>query len=148
MRPLRLPQLGPGQPCPSTSSHQVKTVDFGGNALGDGDVEPIVFGDVSRLNSWPGGWYGTKTLWFAAPSYAGAALIRGARIDGSGPMGFGEAPVIGHLVIPPGPTINEGADGYRQAPGGTFVKSSGCYAWQVDGGDFTYVIVFKAVVKA
>ncbi len=92
---------------------------------------------------WPNGWYGYKTLWFTLPSYTDAVLIRGARIDGDGPVGFGEGPRIGHLIIPPGPTVN-GHDGYREAPGGTFVKSPGCYAFQVDGLSFSYTIVFVA----
>jgi hypothetical protein len=145
LRPLRLPKVGAGQDCPTTASHHVLTEDFGGVALGTGPVEPLVQGSVNELAPWPAGWYGFKTLWFAVPSYSGPALIRGARIDGDGPVGFGENPFLGHLVFPPGPTVNEGLDGYRQLPGGTYVRSQGCYAWQVDGADFTYVIVFKAV---
>jgi hypothetical protein len=98
---------------------------------------------LGQRSSWPGGWFGYKTLWFTLPSYVDVVLIRGARIDGDGPVGFGEQPAIGHLIIPPGPTLN-GQDGYREAPGGTFVKSSGCYAFQVDGIGFSYVIVFSA----
>lgn len=147
MRSLRLPNIAPGENCPTSPSHTIKTAAFAGNAIGDGLVEPIVVGDTSRLNAWPDGWYGFKTLWFVMPSYAGAVLIRGQRIDGAGSVGFGEAPVVGHLIIPPGPTLNEGSDGYRQAPGGTFVRSSGCYAWQVDGSDFSYAIVFQAHIN-
>jgi hypothetical protein len=140
MRPLHLPAVAAGQRCPSTPGHQVKTADFGGYALGSGPVEPMALGPRS---SWPDGWYGYKTLWFTLPSYTDAVLIRGARIDGDGPVGFGEGPRIGHLIIPPGPTVN-GQDGYREAPGGTFVKSPGCYAFQVDGLNFSYPIVFVA----
>lgn len=139
-RPLHLPAVVAGQPCPSTPRHQVETVDFGGYALGSGPVEPMSLGPRSL---WPNGWYGYKTLWFTLPSYTDAVLIRGARIDGDGPVGFGEGPRIGHLIIPPGPTVN-GHDGYREAPGGTFVKSPGCYAFQVDGLSFSYTIVFVA----
>ena len=146
IRPLRMPTVAPGQACPTTPGHQVTTADFGGYALGDGVVEPIVLGG-GQLDREADGWYGFKTLWFVMPSYSDAVFVRGARIDGSGPVGFGEAPFIGHLIIPPGPTLN-GTNGYRQAPGGTFVKTAGCYAWQVDGADFTYVIVFQAIVKA
>lgn len=143
-RPLSLPTLHEGQPCPTTQGHYVATHDFAGVALGTGPVEPLM-SPVSgfRLDR-STGWYLSKTLWFSAPSYPGPALVRGARIDGNGPVGFGEQPLIGHLVIPPGPTVNEGPDGYRQAPGGTFVRSLGCYAWQVDGLDFSYAIVFEA----
>jgi hypothetical protein len=97
---------------------------------------------VGPLSAWEDGWYGTKTLWVIAPEYMGPVLIRGAQLDGNGPVGFGENPLIGHLVIPPGPTVNMLPDGSRTAPGGTYVKGPGCYALQVDGLDFSYVIVF------
>lgn len=141
MRPLQLPTVAAGQPCPLTPRHPVKTSDFGGYALGPGPVEPMSLGGRSLG---PDGWYDFKTLWFTLPTYTDAVLIRGARIDGNGPVGFGEDhPVLGHLIIPPGPTVN-GQDGYREAPGGTFVKSPGCYAFQVDGLNFSYAIVFVA----
>lgn len=151
LRPLRLPLVKPGESCPTTSGHRVETVGFGGIALGTGQVEPLIAADgdplhgVARLDLPSGGWYGFKTLWFTLPSYAGPVLVRAARIDGKGRVAFGEQPSIGHLVIPPGPTLNEASDGYRSAPGGTYVESPGCYAWQVDGLDFSYVLVFKAV---
>jgi hypothetical protein len=141
MRPLHLPTVAAGQPCPLTPRHPVKTADFGGYALGSDPVEPMALGPRSPELD---GWYGYKTLWFTLPTYTDAVLIRGARIDGDGPVGFGEDhPVLGHLIIPPGPTVN-GQNGYREAPGGTFVKSSGCYAFQVDGLNFSYAIVFNA----
>jgi hypothetical protein len=66
-------------------------------------------------------------------------LLRGAQFDRSGLVGFGENPLIGQL--PPGRTINEADDDYRTAPGGTCVGGPGS-AWQVDGLDFSYLIVF------
>jgi hypothetical protein len=72
----------------------------------------------------------------------GPVLVRGAQLDGNGPVGFGEAPLIGHLIIPPETTLNM-LNGSRTAPGGTFVKGPGCYALQVDGLTFSYVIVFN-----
>jgi hypothetical protein len=90
------------------------------------------------------GWYDIKTLWFVDPSYQGPVLVRGARIDGPGVIAFGESPDLGELIIPPGPTINEASDGYRTAPGGTYLKGPGCYAWQVDGIGFSTLIVFSA----
>lgn len=149
LRSLHLPK--PAEGCPTTSGHKVETVGFGGVALGPGPVEPIIAADgdplhgVAQVDWWSDRWYSFKTLWFVRPSYAGPVLVRGARIDGAGVVAFGEAPVIGHLIIPPGPTFNEYPDGYRTAPGGTYVQNPGCYAWQVDGTDFSYVIVFSAV---
>lgn len=97
-----------------------------------------------RLDAWPDGWYSSKTLWVVAPSYSGPVIVRGVQLDGNGPVGFGEGPAIGHLIIPPEPTVNMLDDGSRTAPGGTFVKTPGCYALQVDGLDFSFVIVFEA----
>jgi hypothetical protein len=70
--------------------------------------------------------------------------IRGARIDAPGSIAFGEGPDQEELIFPPGPTVN-GRDGWREAPGGTYVKAPGCYAWQVDGVGFSTIIVFRAV---
>jgi hypothetical protein len=53
--------------------------------------------------------------------------------------------VIAPLVVPPGPTLNSG-EGYREAPGGLWVKAPGCYAWQVDGLTFSETIVVHAVL--
>jgi len=146
VRPLRLPVVSSGDACPTTSDHPESTEDFAGVALGSGQVEPLI-GSTPIVALRSDGWYATKTLWFTIPKYDGPVLVRGARIDGQGPVGFGEQPLIGHLIIPPGPTLNEGLDGYRQAPGGTFVRAPGCYAWQVDGIGFSYVLVFKAVLR-
>ena len=150
-RPVRLPSLTAGQPCPVSSGEMVVTKGFGGMALGSGPTRPLVVrgpdsvhpGQNVPFTPWVSGWYSVKTLWFVDPSYQGAVLVRGARVDGPGAMAVGEAPDLGELIIPPGPTLNQSSDGYREAPGGTYVKVSGCYAWQVDGIGFSTVIVFS-----
>ena len=91
------------------------------------------------------GWADFKTLWFSEPSYQGPWAIRGEQLNGSSPVIFGEQPTVSKLVVPPGPTVNETTDGYREAPGGTYLRGPGCYGWQVDGLSFSYVIVFKAI---
>lgn len=142
MRPLELPPLRAVSRCPVSALHKVSTPDFAGDAVGQGPVEALLVGEFTK---WPGGWFGLKTLWFVKPEYSGPVLIRTARIDGFGSAGFGESPSIGHLIVPPGPTLN-GSGGYRQAPGATFVQTSGCYSWQVDGTDFSYVMTFQATL--
>jgi hypothetical protein len=152
-RPLKLPTVDPGRPCPVSDGTRIGTVGFGGFALGTGLSRPVVTLPLSGdpANGIPlsaqarDGWYGFKTLWFTDPSYQGPVLIRGARIDAAGSIAFGEAPDVAELIIPPGPTLNEASDGYRTAPGGTYVKTPGCYAWQVDGVGFSTVLVFRAV---
>ncbi|HEV8688078.1 MAG TPA: hypothetical protein VGQ84_12440, partial [Gaiellaceae bacterium] len=48
-------------------------------------------------------------------------------------------PQLGH-----GEPLNS-RDGWRTWPGGTWLRTPGCYAWQIDGTDFSNVIVFDAV---
>jgi hypothetical protein len=91
------------------------------------------------------GWYSVKTLWFGQPSYQGPLLIRGRRLDASGRIVMGEAPSVIDPQLPPGPTVND-VNGWRTWPGATYLHAPGCYGWQVDGENFTRVIVFKAVL--
>jgi hypothetical protein len=153
-RPLHFPVLRPGQGCPATPGHPLHTSLFSGTALGTGQVRVMVESQagaarrgIAKLlthTSAPG-WYGFKTLWFSVPSYQGPFVIRATRLGAPGPIAMGEAPRLGPLVVPPGAVMNE-AGGYRQAPGGTWVKSPGCYAWQVDGLTFSDIIVVRAVL--
>jgi hypothetical protein len=76
------------------------------------------------------------------PAYQGPVLLRGSHLDGPGPVGFGEQPLVSALIIPPDPTLNE-ADGYRMSPGGIYVTRPGCYGVQVDGTRFSYLIVLE-----
>jgi hypothetical protein len=89
-------------------------------------------------------WLGLKTLWFSPPAYQGPYIIRDERLGRPGPVALGEGPVVAPLVVPPGPTVN-GGEGWREAPGGLWVKSPGRYAWQVDGLTFSEVIIVHAV---
>jgi hypothetical protein len=149
-RPLHLPAVGPGGKCPTSSGHRFSNDQFGGVALGSGKVRPLISaaGGTQMLGVLPfhrlGSWWDVKTLWFSYPSYQGPVYIRGRRLGGAGKTIFGERPSLIDPQLPPEPTIN-GRDGWRQWPGGTFVRSPGCYAWQIDGADFSNVIVFKAI---
>lgn len=151
--PLHLPQLGAAA-CPTTHGEYVRTPAFAGIAFGNGPVRPLVSDEtatqgiirLTRRTDLKEDWYGFKTLWYAEPSYRGPFIVRGGRLDGVGSMVFGEGPRVGALVVPPGDTVNEEA-GYRQAPGGTYVTSPGCYGWQVDGEGFSQVIVVQAVTQ-
>lgn len=154
-RPLRFPALSQGDPCPVSRGTAVNNPDFGGIALGKGPVRPILAEEptssarrglaVLITHTSAPGWDGFKTLWFSDRSYQGPFIIRAKRIDKPGKIVMGERPSATMLVVPPGPTIN-GGGGRRAAPGGTWVKSPGCYAWQVDGLSFSTVIVTKAVL--
>lgn len=151
-RPMHLPKLHPGQVCPVTAGKRFDTALFGGVALGKGVVRPILvdqtgddvhgIADMGPTSQPP--WLAVKTLWFSTPPYQGPFVIRGERLDGPGPVGLGEGPVQAPLVVPPGPTVN-GAQGYRTAPGGIWVKTPGCYGFQVDGLTFSTAFVIKAI---
>lgn len=154
-QPVQFPQIRPGEKCPTTRGRPIKTPDFTGIALGDGPVRVIVdstpggaregHARLLRNTSAPG-WLGFKTLWFSMPSYQGPFVIRAKRLDGSGPTAMGEAPRVAPLVIPPGVTMNSGG-GYREAPGGTWVKRPGCYGWYVEGLGFKEFIAVQAVLR-
>jgi hypothetical protein len=132
---------------------------FTGSALGRGQVRVLLAdrGDVLRgrvdlgASSAPG-WSALQTLWIAMPGYAGPFVVRGARLGTRGPIEVqpgrsGLSPGSGPLVVGAGPTSNS-QGGYRTVPGSTWVKAPGCYAWQVDGRDFSEIVVVDAMASA
>ena len=153
-RPLALPSVAPGGSCPTTSGQPFANGQFAGIALGEGPVQPLAIGEPPArqgvLVFWPyyvqRRWYGVKMLWFARPDYQGPVFIRGRQLDGPHKTVFGGGPVLVDPQVGPGATAN-GTDGWREWPGGTWLRTPGCYAWQIDGTDFSHVIVFKAVFR-
>jgi hypothetical protein len=160
-RPLRLPTLAAGDECPVTravplvppppAGHALST---GGppSALGHAPIFPDAryYGDDARLRVSPGhphpGWYVAKAPWASRTGYVGWALIRTARLDGPGQA-------LVELQMAEGPEISNALPVYVQADwqywaGGTEVTNPGCYAYQVDGSNFTEVIVFRAEVAS
>lgn len=151
---MHLPVLRAGQQCPATDGQRVQAGGFAGIALGSGAVRVVVAaqGDLRRGvaeldGPSPEGWLTVKTLWFSTPAYEGPFVIRAQRLDGTGEVALGEPAITGPLVVPPGPTLND-IDGYRTAPGALWVKTPGCYGWQVDGLNFSEVVVVKAVPRS
>ncbi len=152
-RPLHLPHPRSGEACPVGCAHSVSP-DFG-PALGPGPVYPVGLGSKGVLSFvYPpdpksvyagSAWGGQKVLWVGRATYRGPVLIRGARLDGSGRIGFGldivpwddlEFPPISELSPPQ----------WRNWPSTTRLRAPGCYGYQVDGLDFSLVIVFRAVL--
>jgi hypothetical protein len=154
-RPLSLPAIGLGGTCPTTKGQRFDG-QFGGVALGEGPVQPLIAGGGARTEQGVivfrpyaarrRGWYRAKTLWFARPDYGGPVLIRGRQLDGTRAVILGEAPSLVDPQMGPGATLN-GREGWREWPGGTWLRTPGCYAWQIDGTDFSQVIVFQAVFR-
>jgi hypothetical protein len=92
-------------------------------------------------------WLAARVTWRAAAGYHGPLLIRGRRLAGAGTVGFGE----GHRPYDELQLMNSGR-GEATRRGGvrawlslTRVRRPGCYAYQVDGTDFSRVIVFRVL---
>jgi hypothetical protein len=152
-RPLHIPRIAPGSPCPVTSARRAST-DFG-LAQGPGPIYPV--GGFPTLTFiyppqpeqlWYGSqWSGQKVLWIARPSYRGRVLIRGRQLDGIHNVRFGSG-------LDPSREMRlrsvggSSPGGWQNRPSYTRLRAPGCYAWQVDGTTFSRVIVFQAVLAS
>jgi hypothetical protein len=163
-RPLKLPRIAPGASCPTTKERQVNA-QFGitqGNGpvyatIGTETIEspailryttPQHFMYNEPVNI---GWGGAKVLWFVSPDYKGPILVRGQQIDGPHAIRFlsdltTNQPIAQELVFD---TASYSGDSFHWPNFGfyTLLQAPGCYAYQVDGINFSYVIIFKAVVQ-
>lgn len=139
-RPLRLPAIDPGTPCPRSTARAVD-VRYG-PAVGKGPVYlvnlgPEAFVDLT-LSREDGGWRYHKVIPVRFDRQAGAVLARGRQVDGANELRFGPGPqpsVDGLLLF----------KGWFQASGPRYVRvrAPGCYAVQLDGLRFQDVIVFE-----
>jgi hypothetical protein len=86
-------------------------------------------------------WAGGAVIW-TAPGYSGPILIRGRELGGPHAVGFGEGHTPYDELQLMGPAM--GAPG-GQWPSFIRVRGPGCYAYQLDGENFSEVIVFRAV---
>lgn len=129
-RRLRLPGLGRGGSCPISK--------------GSGPVEPTRSPNVKLTPFVGSAWQGAEVTWRSAPSYHGPVLIRGHQLGGAGVVGFGEGHVPYDQLQLLGPAQGTPRGPSRTWPSFTRVKAPGCYAYQVDGTSFSYVIVFRA----
>jgi hypothetical protein len=151
-RPLRFPRVA--NRCPASHGRYVSTPTASGIALGDGPVRVFVnnAGDLGRgrahlaSTDFPK-WLALKTHFFSSPGYQGPFLVRAKRLDRDGAMVIGAKPKeAAPLLVPSGPAAN-GLGGWREFPYFTFVRSPGCYAWQVDGLSFSEVIVVRMLAR-
>jgi hypothetical protein len=128
-RPLHLPRSGGSKSC-SVSGGETPVSIAGGPRL---TAQPFVGSH----------WLAAHVTWRAAVGYHGPILIRGRRVGDAGMVGFGE----GHEPYDELQLLDSG----RGAASGdgrawlslTRVQHPGCYAYQVDGTDFSRVIVFR-----
>ena len=158
-RPLQLPNLASGAACPRTPDGQVSPAY--GPGLGTGPIYPVGLGTNGVLSfAYPpdpsvefagSDWGGAKVLWVSSPAYRGPALIRGHQLDGPNGLRFGRGiDPSDELRLPQEPgarSIGE-EPGWRAWPSYTRLRAPGCYAYQVDGLDFTEVVVFRTAEEA
>jgi hypothetical protein len=147
-RPLQLPRPAPRAPCPISESHELSS-DFA-PGLGQGPVYPLQGPTLRYIRGgrfprqFPRPWGGQKVLWVTSPDYAGPILIRGHQLSGRWWLGFdgaGGRPYAEMRLLKP--TANPGHV-WRQFPSYTRVRARGCYAYQIDGTNFSTVVVFRA----
>jgi hypothetical protein len=158
-KPLHVPTVEPGAPCPVTPSKPIvpappvrMTADRG---MGDGPVYAVAYyfseGTTLQLRSdmeRAPGWFTTKVRWVGGPDYVGPVLVRGRRIDGEGEVRFEFDDPNGRRATSPEMAL-EAFRGWNDWPSSTLLPApgAGCYAYQVDGTSFTEVIVFRALLE-
>jgi hypothetical protein len=148
-RPMNLPTVAPGATCPVSSLDE--TFDFGkygvAKGVGPGPAWPVGLkqpGSVLEFEYPPSKrsvfygseWSGNKVLWFVSPAVVGPVLVRGRRIDAPDALRFERG------TVPPIELHLQG--GRLDHPSFTRVRAPGCYAYQVDGPNFSYPVVFRA----
>jgi hypothetical protein len=158
-RPLKVPSIASGTACPvSDAETRINFSDaYGvGRGIGPGPVYPVHYdpngpemSTVSvRFPPSPGSfaegseWNGWKHVWVIRATYQGPVLIRGRQLDGASDVRFGGAiePPTKHR-LPARPRQLAGVFRFER----TFsrVRTPGCYAYQIDGTTFSYLVVFE-----
>ncbi len=158
-RPLHVPSIAGDAPCPVSDPET--RIDFSaaygvGRGIGPGPVYPVHYDphgpdlNVVRLLFPPppgyftegSEWNGWKHVWVVRSAYQGPVLIRGRQLDGANDVRFGGeiVPPAEHRLPAP-PSQLDGQFRFER----TFsrVRAHGCYAYQLDGTTFSYLVVFE-----
>lgn len=162
-RPLELPSLTPGEPCPWQPPDRVipELPEYSTPVLG---ADPIyllwTWGDdrlpfknslvepkLEGIN--------LLMIWAVAPEYDGPFLVRARRLDELADVPFysiydsgPQTDLLGELRVGQDGIetyVTETGSGWRKMPTGMLIRSPGCYALQVDGLAFSNVIIIEAV---
>ena len=150
-RPLHVPMLAIGSGCPATEADG--TLGERGNldvpaapAPPPRPAYPALVSEGGRaalhyLLSWGyEGWGGAKLLW-TVPRYNGPYIVRGRQLDGPNELQFDQGPNWSRKL---NDELRLVGSYTRLNPAATFLRAPGCYAYQVDGRGFSYLIVFEA----
>jgi hypothetical protein len=83
-------------------------------------------------------WFsGVYALILVSPAYSGKVVVRGHQLDGSNGMPFRDQQGDGNITIPPG------SAGQWRSTDAVISGAPGCYGLQVDGDNFSEIIVFS-----
>lgn len=134
-RPLHLPSTPANGRCPVSPETNLPTRGVQVNGM---LVPDYGFGSGPVYLSGQLAWYpGVFAVLVVSPTYSGPALARGYRLDKGGSFPFTGSP--GKWVIPDA----EGTKGWRIFGASIYQKAApGCYGIQIDGSNFSSVIVF------
>lgn len=120
-----------------------------GPMIGFGPARPVgvdATGEVKFVapapdNAYAGSrWGGNKVLWAVAPGTVGKITVRGYEVGGSGKLGFGpERTPWPSMTL----TANIDSLNWRDFPGVTRARQSGCYAFEVTSRTGVYTIRFR-----
>lgn len=154
-RPLHLPTVARGEACSVTPGQNARNGYVFGLQFGSGPVSMIIgnrgdpgHGTVILGTTQLPGWYALENVWLSGPGYQGPFMVRGQRLDGPGPVGFGgSSPAMAAFIEPPGPDANTNGP-YRTPPGSIWIQQPGCYGFQIDGLSFSETIVIDALPAA
>jgi len=156
-RPLQLPVIASGEPCPTPTPHTVSSRTA--PVLGSGPVfftagayNPTDRATMTALYPPPEtsvaagtGWAVAKTTLVMKRTFSQPLVVRGSRIDGAGQLGF--TGPVGHRPFAaiqfPGTASAIDFGKYKAHGLNVWATSSGCYALQLDGKTFSRVVVFR-----
>jgi hypothetical protein len=130
-QPLKLPSLQPGSACP-VSAQQDFSNGPGNKLPGYGFGPGPVF--FSGQTQWFSGVY---ALILVSPAYSGKVVVRGHQLDGTNGMPFRGQQGDGNITIAPG------SPGQWRQSDAIVSGAPGCYGLQVDGDNFSEIIVFS-----
>jgi len=93
---------------------------------------------------------GTKAIWGISIRYPGAVLVRGRQLDGPNEVRFenGSPGFTDEKRLHPDADLRLVGPKPHGDPATTRLRAPGCYAYQVDGRGFSYLVVFEARVRA
>jgi hypothetical protein len=146
-RPLKIPPIGKGGICPTS---RTSFTSYAGAVVGSGPVYASQANPLALTTFVSSPWDGARVRWVASPRYRGPILIRGRQISGPSAVGFGDGhtPEDDLQLLDAATKSSHEPAGAREWPSFTRVPAAGCFAYQVDGTNFSEVIVFLASERA